>query len=174
MKLRVGVLFIHTLLGIVEHASRANIALAVLKDKTAITLLEVILEAVKTYGKPSFIRTDNEPLFKAKLLRFGFRLLGVRQQTTDPGCPWMNGRIERFFGTLKGKLDRWEVDSKEQLEVALGLFRVWYNHVRPHQHLNGRTPAEVWAGIDCYAAPPKQCEHFEAWDGLLTGYNLRY
>ncbi|MEW7988393.1 MAG: integrase core domain-containing protein [Candidatus Thiodiazotropha sp.] len=164
----------HTLLGIVEHASRANIALAVLKDKTAITLLEVILEAVKTYGKPSFIRTDNEPLFKAKLLRFGFRLLGIRQQTTDPGCPWMNGRIERLFGTLKGKLNCWEVDSRQQLEAALGLFRIWYNHVRPHQHLNGRTPAEVWAGIDCYAAPPRQCERFEAWDGLLTGFYLRY
>ncbi|MEW8008578.1 MAG: integrase core domain-containing protein [Candidatus Thiodiazotropha endolucinida] len=91
-----------------------------------------------------------------------------------PGCPWMNGRIERFFGTLKGKLNRWEVDSREQLEAALGLFRVWYNHVRPHQHLNGRTPAEVWAGIDCYVMPPWQCQRFEAWNGLLRGYYLRY
>jgi hypothetical protein len=86
----------------------------------------------------------------------------------------MNGRIERFFGTLKEKLDRWEVDSREQLETALGLFRVWYNHRRPHQHLHGRTPAEVWAGIDCYATDPRQSVPVSAWNGLLTGYYLRY
>jgi putative transposase len=101
-------------------------------------------------------------------------LLNIKHQRTEPGCPWMNGRIERFFGTLKEKLDRWEVDSREQLETALELFRVWYNHLRPHQHLHGRTPAEVWAGIDCYATEPRQSIPVSAWDGLLTGYYLRY
>jgi hypothetical protein len=86
----------------------------------------------------------------------------------------MNGRIERFFGTLKSKLDCWEVDSHEQLEMALRLFRVWYNHIRPHQHLHGRTPAEVWSGIDCFAKSPRESDSFEAWDGLLAGYYLRY
>jgi putative transposase len=86
----------------------------------------------------------------------------------------MNGRIERFFGTLKKKLDRWDVDSREQLETALELFRVWYNHLRPHQHLHGRTPAEVWAGFDCYANEPRQSIPVSARDGLLTGYYLRY
>ncbi|MEW8229300.1 MAG: integrase core domain-containing protein [Candidatus Thiodiazotropha endolucinida] len=164
----------HTLLGIVEHASRANLTLTALADKTALTLLEQFIRAIRRYGKPVVIRTDNEPVFRAKLFQIALWLLDIRHQTTDPGCPWMNGRIERFFGTLKGKLNRWEVDSREQLEAALGLFRVWYNHVRPHQHLNGRTPAEVWAGIDCFTTSPKQCHHFEAWDGLLTGYYLRY
>jgi transposase InsO family protein len=158
----------------VEHASRAGIALAALKDKSAIALLEVIIHAVKTYGKPRYIRTDNEPLFRSKLFQIALWLLDIGHQTTQPGCPWMNGRVERFFGTLKGKLNRWEVESREQLESALGLFRVWYNHVRPHQHLGGRTPAEVWRGVDCYAALPRRCERFEAWDGLLRGYYLRY
>ncbi|MCU7918988.1 MAG: integrase core domain-containing protein [Candidatus Thiodiazotropha sp. (ex Epidulcina cf. delphinae)] len=143
-------------------------------DKTALTLLEQLIRVIRRYGKPRCIRTDNEPVFQAKLFQIGLWLLNIKHQTTVPGCPWMNGRIERCFGTLKGKLDHWEVDSKEQLEAALNLFRVWYNHLRPHQHLHGRTPAEVWAGIDCYATPPRQCDRFEAWDGLLTGYYLRY
>jgi hypothetical protein len=33
----------HTLLGIVEHGSRANLALSVLKDKTVLTLLEQLI-----------------------------------------------------------------------------------------------------------------------------------
>jgi transposase InsO family protein len=164
----------HTMLGIVEHASRANLALCVLKDKTVLTLLEQLITVMRCYGKPRKIRTDNEPLFQAKRFQIVLWLLNIKHQTTEPGCPWMNGRIERFFGTLKEKLDGWEVDSHEQLESALGLFRVWYNHIRPHQHLHGRTPAEVWSGIDCYAKPPHQSELVVAWDGLLVGYYLRY
>jgi len=26
--------------------------------------------------------------------------------------------------------------------------RTWYNHDRPHDHLHGRTPAEVWAALE--------------------------
>jgi hypothetical protein len=85
----------------------------------------------------------------------------------------MNGRIERLFGTLKGKLRLWEIDSLEQLNNALVPFRFWYNHVRPHQNLDGRTPAEIWSGVDIYTAKPKKEWWFEAWDGLLTGYYLR-
>ncbi len=85
----------------------------------------------------------------------------------------MNGRVERFFGTLKDKLNQWEVDSLNQLNGALGQFQFWYNHVRPHQRLDSRTPAEIWQGIDIYTQRPKQEYWFEAWDGLLTGYYLR-
>lgn len=164
----------YPLLGVVEHASRANLALSALKDKTVLTLLEQLIGVIRRYGKPRSIRTDNEPLFQAKLFKIVLWLLDIKHQTTEPGCPWMNGHIERFFGTLKGKLNRWEVDTGEQLEAALRLFRVWYNHLRPHQHLHGRTPAEVWAGVDCYATAPRQSVLVETWDGLLTGYYLRY
>jgi len=63
--------------------------------------------------------------------------------------------------------------GREDLVLALGDFRAWYNHVRPHQHLGGRTPAEAWAGIDPYATAPNAVSYFSAWDGMLTGYYLR-
>lgn len=85
----------------------------------------------------------------------------------------MNGRVERFFGSLKEKLNQWEVDSLGQLNGALHQFRFWYNHVRPHQNLEGRTPAEVWQGKDIFTSKPKGEFFFEAWDGLLQGYYLR-
>lgn len=80
-----------------------------------------------------------------------------------------NGRIERLFGTLKGKLDRWAVENLAELQTSLHHFRLWYNHVRPHQSLQGRTPAEVWAGTDVYQRRVRQPVWFEAWDGLLAG-----
>ena len=99
----------------------------------------------------------------------------IQHQRTDPGCPWQNGRIECFFGTLKQKqnLDQWSVDSVEELGNALAYFRFFYNHVRPHQNLSGRTPAEAWAGTDILAGEPKMACWFEAWGGLLQGFHLR-
>lgn len=85
----------------------------------------------------------------------------------------MNGRIERLFGTLKEKLNQWDIDSLVQLNGSLVQFRFWYNHVQPHQHLKGKTPAEVWQGKDIYQQKIKKEYSFKAWDGLLTGYFLK-
>jgi len=64
-------------------------------------------------------------------------------------------------------------NEKETLRGALVQFRFWYNHVRPHQNLGGRTPEEVWNGVDVYKKEVKQEYWFEAWDGLLTGFYLK-
>jgi transposase InsO family protein len=100
-------------------------------------------------------------------------LAGIRQQRSDPGCPWQNGRIERLFGTLKRKLDQWEVSGFEALQGSLGEFQFWYNHVRAHQHLGGATPAEAWVGVNPFATKIKSEHWLDAWDGLLQGYYLR-
>jgi len=49
------------------------------------------------------------------------------------------------------------------------LLRFWYNHVRPHDYLDGATPAEVW---NSRKGNPDRAKWFEAWDGLLGGYWL--
>jgi transposase InsO family protein len=165
---------LHALFAILDHGSRALLHLQALHDKTSRTLIACINEVINTHGKPRIIRTDNEAIFTSRIFRRGLKLLGIRHQLTDPGCPWQNGRIERLFGTLKEKLDQWIVSGIEQLNVDLTAFVHWYNHIRPHQNLEGRTPAEAWNGIDPYTKPPKQEHWFEAWDGLLTGYHLRY
>ncbi|MEK6582925.1 MAG: integrase core domain-containing protein [Nitrospirota bacterium] len=161
------------ILGIVEHKSRQSLSLSALKDKSSITILRFLLEAIEHHGKPRFLRTDNESVFTSWLFRFNLWFMGIRHQLIEKSCPWQNGRIERFFGTLKGKLNQWQVNSKEQLNNALAQFRFWYNHVRPHQNLNGRTPAEVWNRIDVFTKRHKHEYWFEAWDGLLAGFYLK-
>ena len=164
---------LHALLGIIDHGSRALLHLQVLPNKTSHTVLAYLKDIVRTHGKPKAIRTDNEAIFTSKAFRQGLKLLGIRHQRTEPGCPWQNGRIERLFGTLKQKLDQWQVPGMAQLNRDLTIFRYWYNHIRPHQNLNGLTPAEAWSKIDPFAKPPRQEHWFTAWDGLLTGYELR-
>lgn len=163
---------LHSLLGVLDHGSRALLHLQALPDKTSRTLLACLHEIIHAYGKPQLIRTDNEAIFTSREFRIGLKRLGIRHQRTDPGCPWQNGRIERLFGTLKQKLDQWYVPDFAQLNRDLDLFRHWYNRIRPHQNLDGRTPAEVWCGADPYTKPPAHEHWFEAWGGLLAGYAL--
>jgi transposase InsO family protein len=162
----------HFILGVIEHHSRGCLCLTAISNKSSITLLRCLLDCFEKHGTPRLLRTDNEAVFTSKLFRLGLWLLNIKHQTTDIHCPWQNGRIERFFGTLKEKLNQWEVESIEQLNLALGQFRFWYNHVRPHQHLNDCTPAEVWEGRDVYERKSRKVYWFEAWDGLLRGYYL--
>ena len=165
---------VHAILGIEDHGSRKLLALEALERKNAWTLLGHLFLAVGRFGKPRALRTDNESMFRSFVFRVILWLAGIRQQFTTPGCPWQNGRIERLFGTLKQKLDRLEVESREALASLLAEFGVWYNAVRPHQHLAGLTPEEAWRGVNPYARAPRAIHWFEAWDGLLTGYYLRH
>jgi transposase InsO family protein len=114
-------------------------------------LVQELIQAVKCYGRPQFVRTDNEAVFVSRLFRFGLWLLGIRQQRIDLGCPWQNGRVERFIGTVKRELRQDPLTSDKDFNRKLTSIRQWYNHDRPHDHLQGRTPAEVWAGIDIFA-----------------------
>lgn len=163
----------HLILGLIDHGSRALLNLMALSNKFSWTLLGHLFLAIGKHGKPMALRTDNEAVFVSRLFRAVLALAGIKHQRSDPGCLWQNGRIERLFLTLKEKLDRLEVEGFAALTTALPEFRFWYNHVRPHQHLPGRTPAEAWSKIDPYAKPVKQEFWFEAWEGLLTGYYLR-
>lgn len=164
---------LHNIFGLIDHGSRALLNLVALPNKRSWILLGYLFLAIGKYGKPRAVRTDNEACFTSRLFRAMLWLVGIRHQRSDPGCPWQNGRIERLFGTLKGKLDLLEVAAFGALDVTLGEFRFWYNQVRPHQHLGGATPAEAWSGVNPFAATIKSEYWFEAWDGLLQGYYLR-
>lgn len=157
---------VNTISGLIDHGSRACLSLSVVPNKSAITLLKLLLASVEQFGKPKVIRTDNEPVFKSRVFRMGLWLLGIRHQTTELYCPWQNGRVERLFGTLKDRLRPITFADSLALQQALIEFRLWYNHVRPHQHLEDRTPAEVWNGTTSLSG--KRYD-FSAWYGLLIG-----
>lgn len=91
-------------------------------------------------------------------------------------APWQNGRIERLFGTLKPLLKQLAMPNGAALQVALDEFKVFYNHARPHQNLQGLTPAEHFAGLrpaDLRQMPVKQVTEVQALAGLMRGYWIR-
>jgi putative transposase len=131
--------------------------------------------AIAQFGRPRFIRTDNERCFAGRVFSVGLRLLGIGPQRIDLHCPWQNGRVERFFGTLKQKLRQCAIADGLLLDQFLACFGRWYNELRPHQNLGGAPPLEAWQGVDPFHAPgqPKAVDFMESWDGLLAGFRIR-
>jgi hypothetical protein len=48
---------------LIEHACRQVLRLQVLRAKETITILRILLDAIRHCGKPEAIRTDNEAIF---------------------------------------------------------------------------------------------------------------
>ena len=147
--------------GVIDHGSRAVVELVPLAKYNALILLGKLLLAFGTFGKPLAVRCDNDAVFKTFIFRAVLSLLGVQQQFTQVASPWQDGRIERLWRTLKETLGtqplRWtdgvrvvqtrmKLASLAAMVEFLDAFKVHYNYARPHQSLNGRTPAMVWNG----------------------------
>jgi putative transposase len=166
---------LHTILGVLDHASRRVLALRSVARKSSWHLLGYLCLAIGEFGRPQFIRTDNERCFTSQVFRTGLKLLGIRHQRIDLHCPWQNGRVERFFGTLKKSLKLWQFEGRQTLALSMAEFATWYNNIRPHQNLGGLTPLEAWERIDPFhaPAPSKEIAFAKDWDGLLCGFYIR-
>ena len=162
----------HTILAAVDHGTRR--LLKVLKSKASMQILLHLVNTVLRHGKPKFIRTDNERNLLSRTLHVPLGFLNIGHQRTDIACLWQNGRVERMFGTLKQHLDKVCVRDGAQLQRLLDEFAIWYNEIRPHQHLDGRTPHEVWHRIDYQRDRPQTMQWWTEWGGLLAGPRLRW
>jgi transposase InsO family protein len=166
----------HAAIGIIDHGSRLALRLHTLTLRCSWSMLGHLCLAIAQHGKPRKLRTDNEAVFNSWLFNTFLTLAGIQHQTTQKHAPWQNGRIERLFGTLKPLLRQLVIPSGGALQAALDEFKVFYNHVRPHQNLQGLTPAEHFAGLrptDLRQMPIKQIKEVQALAGLMRGYWIR-
>jgi transposase InsO family protein len=136
------------LFGVLDSGTRALLTLKHLPTKSTINILIALLEAVRDYGKPKSIKSDNEIVFTSKLMSFALWVLGIKRQTTQIASPWQNGKIERLFGTMKESFTDLVFPTVQSLESGLKEFRFFYNHIRLHQNLDYNTPANAWEGKD--------------------------
>lgn len=62
------------------------------------------------------------------------------RKTAPPYKPTTQGKIERFWQTLKKYLTVHPAATTEELQRILDEFRIYYNDKRPHRALNRKTP----------------------------------
>jgi putative transposase len=164
----------HAFVGIIDHGSRVCTQLCVLLNKKSWTLLGHLCLAIGKYGKPKALRTDNEACMNSFVFRTFLKLVGIHKQTIPVASPWCNGRIERFFGSCKPVLKQLVIPGKLALQAALNEWCYFYNHVRPHQNLNGMTPVEAWKGLNpADLKQTKSATAVQALDGEVGGYHFR-
>jgi transposase InsO family protein len=136
--------------GIDDH-SRFCVAAALVRRATSRAVTEAFSAAIKAYGIPDEVLTDNGKCFTG---RFGLhqaevlfdricRENGISHRLTAPRSPTTTGKIERFHQSLRKE---WLVDRTfESFDAAQQALDAWvhdYNTERPHQALEMATPAD--------------------------------
>lgn len=127
-------------LSVVDDCSRYSLALVKLNRVTTDVVTHILDMLIKVHGMPREILTDNGSAYglSSKHSRFDrwCNRRGIRHIRTKVHSPTTNGKVERLFKTMDDEL-RFCDDNLE-------MFRMRYNHFRPHSSLNNQTPAQVY------------------------------
>jgi putative transposase len=111
--------------------------------------VETILQRAreKFPGEHPRLITDNGPQFIAKDFKEFIRVAGMTHVRTSPYYPQSNGKMERWFKTLKGDCIRVQVPlSPDDARRIVADFVAHYNEVRLHSAIGYVTPADRLAG----------------------------
>jgi len=125
---------------VIDDCSRYNLGLFALNSVSTNIIIHILDTLFKTHGKPREILTDNGSVFglKSKHSKFDRALnrRGIKHIRTAIHSPTTSGKIERFFQTLDKEFAFCNKDAE--------LFRMRYNHFRPHTSLEKKTPSQVY------------------------------
>ena len=125
---------------VIDDCSRYCLGLFALNRVSTSIIIQILDTLFKTHGRPREILTDNGNVFglRSKHSKFDRALnrRGIKHIRTAIHSPTTSGKIERFFQTL----DKEFVFCNKDAE----LFRMRYNHLRPHTSLEKKCPADVY------------------------------
>jgi transposase InsO family protein len=149
------------LTGIDDH-SRFCVVASAMPRATARPVCEAFAQALRAYGVPQAVLTDNGRVFSGRAARSRHEVLfdricrenGIRHLLTAVRSPTTTGKIERFHRTLRDELlSTRSFSSVADVQRALDHYVASYNALRPHQALGMATPIERFALAGPQAAP---------------------
>ena len=98
---------------------------------------ELLSDNGSEFGGKNLKHPDEHP-FERLLLE-----MGIKHRYTRPYRPQTNGKIERFWKTIESDLlEDMVFNSMDHLQDELSQYLYYYNNLRPHQGINGKTPVE--------------------------------
>ena len=133
-------------ISIVDDCSRKSLAFVPVNQVTTDIVIKIIDDLGKIYGYPKQILTDNGSAYglKSKHSRFDIkcRKRNIEHIRSAVHSPTTCGKVERLFQTFKQEFEFCNKDPE--------LWRMRYNHFRPHTSLNGKTPSEVYEDLNLF------------------------
>ena len=127
-------------ISVIDDCSRKSLAFVPVNRVTTEVVIKIIDDLIKIYGKPKQILSDNGSAYGSKSKHSKFdrkcRKRGIYYIRSAIHSPTTTGKVERLFQTFKREIKFCNND--------LELWRMRYNHFRPHMSLDNRTPNEVY------------------------------
>lgn len=144
------------LIAVLDWYSRRVLSWRLSNTLTTDFCIEAVEEAMRLYGRPDILNTDQGSQFTSTDFTGVLEANGIRISMDGKGCWRDNVFVERLWRTIKyehvylhayASMDDAKAHLKEYLE--------FYNSIRPHRSLDGRTPDAVYykdAGAEKHAA----------------------
>jgi transposase InsO family protein len=156
------------ILNLIDDHSRLFLASDVYPSVKAHDIVSSFRKACDYHGFPASLLTDNAAVFTGAyrggkvLLESELERLGIAFKNSRPYHPQTCGKVERLHQTLKRYLQKRDPSrTLEELQAKLDAFRDYYNHIRPHRALGGRTPLQAYEGrVKARPAAPIKATHF--------------
>jgi transposase InsO family protein len=156
------------ILNFIDDHSRLFLASDVYPTTTAQAVVASFQKACDYHGLPASLLTDNGAVFTGYyrggkvLLESELERLGIVFKNSRPYHPQTCGKVERLHQTLKRYLAK-QTPAKDldELRGQLDRFRDYYNNIRPHRALSGRTPLQAFeTRVKAKPAEPIEKPHF--------------
>jgi putative transposase len=138
------------LCGIIDGYSRFLVHFEIREKMEEIDIETILQRAREKFpGVTPRIISDNGPQFIAKDFKEFIRVAGMTHVRTSPYYPQSNGKIERYFKTVKGECVRVKVPlSLDDARRIVADFVTHYNEVRLHSAVGYVTPKDKLLGND--------------------------
>ncbi len=153
------------LLNVIDDHSRLFICSHAYTHVKARDVVDSFHRAAELHGLPATLLSDNGAVFTGTArhgkvaLQTELEQLGVATKNSRPYHPQTCGKIERLHQTLKRYLAKQPpAATLKNLQAQLDTFVHYYNHIRPHRALEGRTPLQAYSAR-IKAQPPGQPAH---------------
>jgi transposase InsO family protein len=135
------------LVAFMDDHSRFIVSYGLHASQSGALVLEVLHAGFARFQPPEEILTDNGTQYVTWRGKSAFskelEKHGIKQIVARPRHPETLGKIERFWGTLwREFLGAADLYDLEDARKRIGLFIDDYNFRRPHQGIDGLTPAE--------------------------------
>jgi putative transposase len=133
------------LVAIMDWASRAVLSWQLSNTLDAAFCVRALEEALARFGRPEIFNTDQGSQFTSAAFTGRLSAAGIGISMDGRGRWLDNVFIERLWRSLKYE----EVYLKaytdgHEARVGIAAWFAFYNGLRPHQALAGRTPMAVW------------------------------
>jgi putative transposase len=151
-------------LNLLDDFNREALAIEVDTSLRAERVVRVLEQIIQWRGKPERIRVDNGPEFISGKLGLWCEERNIHLQFIQPGKPSQNAYIERFNGSFRRDvLDAYLFEDLQQVRMLADEWMNDYNHHRPHDALNGRSPIEMlavdlWKTTEEFPTNPQQIQ----------------